>query len=718
MTAHVVIGAGIEILAWTGMLFIYFSSPTNDIFMKQFLAILTVLACLAGCEQKKQATSAGNPLLVALNDPIIFDSLTAEYIQEAFDTSKTQLSGRIDEIVSIPDAEKNFENTMVRLDDLYNDLSNRYALVYLMGSTHPDSIIRETAVKVRNDFSIMFNELQLNEDLYAAIKTYSLSPEAMALTGPKAKFLEETIIEFERNGFALGVEERGELKKILNNLSTITNEFASNIARYQDHLILSEDEMEGLPEDYKKSHRQEDGTYKIGLSYPDYRPFMQYARSDIARKKLYIKFNNRAADSNLEVLDRMLGKRKEMADLLGYGTFAEYQTETRMAKSPVTVWDFETKLTNNVTPKGQLDYDQMLNHKKYLGLTGDKVNHWEFSYLENLLKTTEYGVDEEVVRQYFPIENVKDGLFQITQKLFGVTYKKIENAPVWHPDVELYHVIDKGEVIGRFYLDLHPRANKYNHAACFPMRLSKQTDKGFQIPTASLVCNFTEPTADKPALMTHDEVNTFFHEFGHVLHNMFSKTTLSSQAGTSVARDFVEAPSQIFESWAWNYESLALFAKHYETGEVLPKELFDKMLAAKNLNSGLNTLQQILYGSYDMTLHDKFDVNGDKNTTEVWKELIETIQLYDYVPNTHFQAAFGHLNGYAASYYGYLWSDVYAQDMFSVFEERGILNPEVGMEYRNKILSRGSEEDEMTMLIDFLGREPNDKAFVKSLGLE
>ncbi len=686
--------------------------------MKQYLAIFTILVFLLGCEQNEQATDVGNPLLVELNDPIIFDSLTAEYVQEAYDTSRAQLSGLIDEIVSVPDAEKSFDNTMVKLDDLYNDLSNRYALVYLMGSTHPDSAIRETAVKVRNDFAIMFNELQLNEDLYAAIKTYSQSAEAKSLNGSKAKFLEETIIEFERNGFALGVEEREQLKEILNALSTISNEFSTNIAKYVDHLILDESEMTGLPEDYKKAHRQEDGTYKVGLSYPDYRPFMQYAKSDEARKQLYIKYNNRAADSNLEVLDKMLIKRKEMADLLGYGTFGEYQTETRMASDPATVWDFETKLTNSVKPKGQQDYDQLLNHKKSLGLPGEKVNHWEFSYIENLLKTTEYGVDEEVVRQYFPIKNVKDGLFRITQKLFGVTYEKIEDASVWHPDVELYHVSDKGEVIGRFYLDLHPRPNKYNHAACFPMRLSKQMDKGFQIPTASLVCNFTEPTEDKPALMTHSEVNTFFHEFGHVLHNMFSTTELSAQAGTSVSRDFVEAPSQIFENWAWNYEALSLFAKHYETSEVLPKDLFDKMLAAKNLNSGLNTLQQVFYGSYDMTLHDKFDPNGEKSTTEVLKELIGSIQLYDYVPGTHFQAAFGHLNGYAASYYGYLWSDVYAQDMFSVFEEKGILNPEVGMDYRNKILSRGSEEDEMKMLIDFLGREPNDKAFVKSLGLE
>ena len=685
--------------------------------MKRYLTGALLALIFYACQKPAEQKNTGNPILVELNQPIQFDRITPDYIVEAFEQSKTDLATYIDAIVEVPDSTRTFDNTMVKLDDLYDEISIRYSIVYLMGSTHPDSATRETAVKVRADFAKMFNELQLNEDLYKAVKAYSITKEAQSLKGPQAKFVTETVIDYERNGFALELEQREILKDLLNEISSLSNQFAANIANYEDFLILNEDQMKGVSEDFKKGHLQEDGTYKVGLSYPDYIPFMKNAISEDARKQLFFKYNNRAADKNLEVLNNVLIKRKEMAELLGYPTFATYQTETRMAKNPETVWGFESKLTESVRPKGKKDFQELQDYQRSLGIDGN-VDPWDKSYLTEELMTNKYGVSEEEVRQYFPIESVKDGLFSITQKLFGLSYKKIEKPSVWHPDVELYEVLDDGELIGRFYLDLHPRSNKYNHAACFPIISSKDKPEGYQIPQASLVCNFTEPTKDKPALMTHDEVETFFHEFGHVLHNMLSKTTLGAQAGTSVSRDFVEAPSQIFENWTWDYESLSLFAKHYETGEVLPEPLFNKMLAAKNVMSGLNTLQQVFYGSYDMTLHDKFDPNGKKTTTEVLEKLQNDITFYDYMPETHFQAAFGHLMGYAASYYGYLWSDVYAQDMFSKFKKEGILSPEVGMAYRSKILARGSEVDEMEMLRDFLGREPNDKAFVESLGLE
>ncbi len=688
--------------------------------MKKYYLIM-ILACVLfnACQQGSQrGESTGNPILVKLNEPIQFAQMTPEYIQESFDLSKTEMAKSIDKIVDVQDSTRTYENTMVEFDNLYDELSIRYSIVYLMGSTHPDSATRETAIKVRNDFAQLFNELTLNEDLYKAVKSYSLTEEAISLDGPKKKFLEEAIIDFERNGFALGVEQRETLKGLLNELSSIGNEFNTNIANYEDFLILDESEMEGLSDDFKNSHRQDNRTYKVGLSYPDYRPFMKNATSSQARKKLFYKYNNRAADTNLGVLNNLLVKREEMANLLGYETFGEYQTETRMAKNPKTVWEFESKLTTSLRPKAEKDYQELLDFQKSLGFDKDKVDSWDASYLSEELLSKNYGVDEEEVRQYFPMKNVKEGLFSITQKLFGVTYQKVENPSVWHPDVELYEVMDNGKLIGRFYLDLFPRPNKYNHAACFPLVSSKATDNGYQVPVATLVCNFTEPTNDKPSLMTHSEVNTFFHEFGHVLHNMLSRTTLGYQAGTSVARDFVEAPSQIFENWVWNYESLSLFARHYKTGELLPRPLFDKMLATKNVLSGIQNLQQVFYGSYDMTLHDRFDPLGEKTTTDVLKELQNSITLYEYLPGTHFQAAFGHLNGYEASYYGYMWSDVYAQDMFSRFEKEGILNPEVGKDYREIILASGSEVDEMEMLRNFLGREPNDEAFVNSLGLE
>jgi thimet oligopeptidase len=288
---------------------------------------------------------------------------------------------------------------------------------------------------------------------------------------------------------------------------------------------------------------------------------------------------------------------------------------------------------------------------------------------------------------------------------------------VWHEDVRLFEVRDDGKTIGRFYLDLHPRANKYTHAACFPIVSGKTTDNGYQIPTASLVCNFPRATESRPALMSHDQVETFFHEFGHVLHSMLTTVEVMQFSGSSVSRDFVEAPSQIFENWTWHYESLRLFARHYETGEVLPKALFDKMLAARNVNSGNDALAQIYYGVIDMTLHDKFDPNGTETTTEVVKRLNNEITLFDFLEGTAMHASFGHLMGYAAGYYGYKWSEVYAADMFSAFEEEGILNSKVGQRYRDIILAKGGSEEPLQLVKDFLGREPNDEAFLRSLGL-
>jgi len=322
-----------------------------------------------------------------------------------------------------------------------------------------------------------------------------------------------------------------------------------------------------------------------------------------------------------------------------------------------------------------------------------------------------------LVKEYFAADAVFDGLFQIAQHLFGVQFEEVKDPSVWNKDVRMFNVKKDGKVIARFYTDLYPRPNKFSHAACFPMIKGKGTPQGYQMPVATLVCNFPAPTEDTPSLLSHSEVETFFHEFGHVLHNVLTTAQLSTQSGTSVSRDFVEAPSQIFENWTWNYSALKLFAKNYKTGEVLPESLFEKMVAAKNVGSGLSNTQQVFYGMIDFTLHDKYDPTSATTTTEVVTELQNSITLYPHLEGTHMQAAFGHLMGYAAGYYGYLWSLVYAQDMFSVFEQNGIMDVETGLRYRDIILSNGGSRDELEMVVEFLGREPNQDAYFKSIGL-
>ncbi len=659
-------------------------------------------------------------VLSGFNEPIQFANIDADYINTSSKQAIKDFDSKLAKIYEIAADKRTFKNTARAFDDAYDEFSTLYGTIYLMGSAHPNDATRNAANDVVVEFGKYLNELNINEDLYKAFKDYSLSKEAKSLTGYKEKYLRETIRDFDRNGFALSKEKREHLKEINDRLSVLSNKFNQNIAEHSDYIIATENEVKGLDDAYKDSRRQEDGSYKIDLSYPSYRPFMRLSESEDARKELSFKYLNRAADKNLVVLEKVVLNRKEKVSLLGYDSFAQYRLETRMAQNPQTVWKFEEGLIEKVQEKGRVDYNEVLDIKreKTGNDTASVVQGWEYGYYNNILKKEKYEVDSEKVKEYFEINNVMDGLFSITQSLFGVTYKEVKNPSVWHDDVRLFEVIENGKVIGRFYLDLYPRDNKYKHAACFGIVNGKKTDAGYQIPVAVLECNFPQATETAPALMSHGQVETFFHEFGHVLHNMLTTSELAGFSGTSVSRDFVEAPSQIFENWTWDYPSLQMFAKHHETGKVLPKELFDKMLAAKNVGSGVNTLYQIFYGMIDMTIHDKYNPNEVRTTTDIVRELQKKIILTPFREGTHFQAAFGHLMGYAASYYGYLWSNVYAQDMFSVFEKEGILNPAVGKRYRDIILAKGGNEEPIDLVKQFLQRDPNPDAFYKSLGLE
>ena len=658
-------------------------------------------------------SSSNNPLLGKFNEIIPFAGLTAEHIKEATDVSIKEARESIAKLYTIPKEQRIFDNTMLELDNIYNKAGKVYSCVYLMNSTHPDDAARNMAKECIAEFAKFFNEISLDENLYRAVKDYSETADAKSLTGYKARFTQKTVEDFERNGFALPKEKRDKLKAINDKLSDLSILFQKNIAEVSDYLIVDETEIDGLQEDYKNVRRQEDGTYKIDLTYPSYFPFMKFSNSESARKKLYTLYNNRAATKNPEVLIKVLMLRQQMAELLGYKTFAEYRTGDRMAKTPQNVWDFENNLIDKLKEKARMDYNELLSVKRAkLGTdTIDVIQPWESGYYNNILLKEKYELDQNLVKEYFETNKVIDGLFQITQQLFGVEYEEVKEPSVWHKDVRLFNVMQDGKIISRFYIDLYPRPNKYSHAACFPMIGSKETKNGSQLPTATLVCNFPAPTANMPSLLPHGDVGTFFHEFGHVLHSVLTKTKLSSQSGTSVSRDFVEAPSQIFENWTWNYESLKLFAKHYKTGEVLPKELFDKMLAAKNVGSGLANTQQVYYGILDFTLHDKYDPTSSQTVVEVMKELQNKITLYPYLEGTQMFASFGHLMGYAAGYYSYLWALVYADDMFSIFDKNGIMDVNTGLRYRDIILSNGGSRDELEMVVEFLGRQPSQDAF-------
>ncbi|MBV1888034.1 MAG: hypothetical protein KUG51_01970, partial [Urechidicola sp.] len=451
--------------------------------MKQLL-VLMIFVLTLGCstENKSDAyTASDNPLLTEFNDVIDFAALTGDDVTDATEQIQKRVDSMLANILAIDDADRTFDNTMLALDDLYAAYDFVGSAIYLMSSTHPDSLIRANAQTSNVVLSQYGNELSLNEELYNAIKSYSLSDEAKGLTGYKAKFVKEEVESAERNGFALSKEDREKLKVINDELAGIGNDFSQNIAGFKDFLILSEAEMDGTSDDFKAARKQDDGTYKVDLSYPSYRPFMKYSTSDSARKALYMKYMNRAYPDNEEVLQNLLIKRKEMAELLGHRSFAAYRLESRMAKTPETVWDFETKLKEDLTPKATADYEEVLAVKQSKVGDATNVNSWEGSYYYNMLLEEKYQLDSELVKEYFSLDDVLDGLFTITQTIFDLEYKEVENPSVWQEDVKLFEVYQDGKLKGRFYLDLHPRDNKYGHAACFGIKGGKMTPEGYQI---------------------------------------------------------------------------------------------------------------------------------------------------------------------------------------------------------------------------------------------
>lgn len=693
-----------------------------------FIAISILLVSCTTCPFKKDVENVShvlidNPFIVDFNELNNFAGVKAEHIPEATDFTLQNAQNELDGIIGIPVSKRNFNNTILAQDDIWNLIGRVEYPVSLMNEVHPDSGVRAESEKSILKFAEWQNNMSLNEDLYNAVVEYSKSEEIETLAPVQKRLFDDILDDFIRQGFNLSKEKRDSVKAIKNRIQKVGLEFGKNISTYTDTLIVNEEGMIGLPDWYKDQYRVSEGTYKLDISYPTRRPFMRMSESEDTRKAYTEKFLNRAAEKNLDVIKQMVVERQKLADVLGYPSYAEYILTDRMPKNAKTVWEFEKSLNEAIKAKTEIELQELLEIKsEKTGQTATVINYWELHYYTNLLQEAKYQLDSEEVSEYFELNNVRKGLFAITQSVFGLSYKQVENPSVWHPDVELYEVYDTEtkELLGYFYLDLYPRENKYSHAAHFGIAKGKKTAKGYQKPIASLVCNFPKPTAEKPSLLQHGaggNVETFFHEFGHLIHGMVTTADYFAYSGTSVDRDFVEAPSQIFENWVWYKESVTLFAKHYQTGEVISDELLEKMFAAKNMTSGGDMAFQVLLGMEDMTLYDKWDPKGEESVLDVARRLHKEILNWNETPNTARIAAFGHLDGYAASYYGYAWSRVFSADMFSVFEKEGILNSETGRRFRDVVISKGGTEDPMDLVRAFLGREPNNEALLKSLGL-
>lgn len=630
-------------------------------------------------------------------------------------------------IVAVPAGKRSFENTVGAIDDLLARLEDDTSLVQFMGYVHQDAAIREAGQAAEERYGNWLIDLGKREDLYKAVQAYAATNPK--LEGEQKRLLDFIQRDFKRNGMSLPADKRARLTEVQKEINKLNIDFARNIAEDQSTVALTRDELNGMPEGFIAGLKQADGIYLVGLSNPEYMPIQESCEVETTRQKMWLAHKRRAGTKNTAILEKSLKLKAEQAQLLGYAHESDYQAEIRMAKNAANIAAFYEKLRPLVRKKAEKDHAELSAAKReHTGNKEATLQPWDYFFYNNHLLKTKYAVDSEKVREYFPLDRVIDGLFSVTQSLYGLAYKDVTASragtaerPLWHPEVRLYEVSDKatGKVIGEFYLDLHPRDNKYNHAAQWGLQQHKVWSDGrVTRPLAALVCNFTKPTPEKPSLMTHkEEVDTFFHEFGHCLHTIVSEATFNRFSGTNVELDFVEAPSQMFEEWVWDPKVLSTFAKHYKTGETIPADLVASMVKARNVGSGMDAETQFFYGLTDQAYETTSD--GKVDTTKVAHELYPQVTMFGKMPeHTYYQAAFGHLMNYSAGYYGYMWSLVYASDMAVRFKELGMLSPDAGMYYRKKIISQGGTRDAMDLVKDYLGREPRLDSFLEHLGLD
>lgn len=585
-----------------------------------------------------------------------------------------------------------------------------------------DEKLRAEGAKCEEKVSDYLVGVFTRRDLYKVLSGIASNPNLVGdLRAPEARLLSETLKGFEMNGLKLPDAQLNKVRKLMKKLAQLENRFGENINKDESSLTFTAKELEGMPEAaLARLTKKPDGSYVVTTKTPDYVPVMENAKDGEVRRKLMLAYQNRAMPANLKLLSEILELRRQIATQMGFATWADYKTSNgRMAKSGKEALDFLNGLRGKLAERSKQDLKAMEDMKKQTEPNSQGFQAWDFAYYGYQLKKAKFELDNEEIREYFPADIVVAGMFEVYSKLLGVRFVEEKGAPTWAEGVKLYDIVDtkSGETVAYFFADFFPRKGKYSHAAAFSLVSGRSEPDGkYSKPVSSIVANFTAPSDGKPSLLDHDEVETIFHEFGHIMHQTLTRAPYASISGTSVARDFVEAPSQMLENWVWSPEILQSLSGHYkDTKNKLPSSLLKKMIAARDFNQGIFYTKQLYYGLMDMTYHtakEAFD------TTKVQEQLHREIVGIEPIPGGHWEASFGHLMGYDAGYYGYLWSEVFAQDMFTRFEKGGLLSPEVGGDYRRIILESGNLEDAIVLLRKFLGREPNNAAFFKKLHIK
>ncbi|WP_411768671.1 M3 family metallopeptidase [Winogradskyella sp. A3E31] len=658
-----------------------------------------------------------------------FSKIKTEDFMPAFKEAIKRAKVEIDVITSNDDA-PTFENTIEALDYSGEELDRISSIFFNLNSAETNDDIQKIAQEVSPLLSEFSNDITLNEELFKRVKAvYELKPQ-LNLTTEQSTLLDKKYKGFSRNGANLPKDKKEKLRAIDKELSKLKLTFGEHILaetnRFEMHLT-DEKDVSGLPDGAKEAAKQlaeskDKEGWIITLDYPSYIPFMTYADNRALREKLSKAFGRKGFQNdeldNQDIVLKIANLRFQRAQLLGYKTHAHFVLEERMAETPEKVESFLNELLDKAKPAAIEEFQTLSDFAKEKD--GIKIlQKWDGAYYSEKLKQKLFDLDDEQLKPYFKLENVIDGAFTVAEKLFGLQFKRTDTIDKYHEEVMTYEVLDEtGALVSIFYADFFPRSGKRNGAWMTSYKPQMIKDGVNERPHVSIVCNFTKPTKSKPSLLTFNEVTTLFHEFGHALHGMLANTKYPSLSGTSVYWDFVELPSQILENWCYEEETLKLFAKHYETGEVIPMELIEKIKAAATFQEGMQTLRQLSFGLLDMSWHGikPSEITDVKNHEA---EAFEGTNLYPDVSENCMSTSFAHIfqGGYSSGYYSYKWAEVLDADAFEYFKEEGIFNKNVANKFKIHILSQGGTDNPMTLYKKFRGQEPKPEALLRRAGL-
>ncbi len=679
----------------------------------QFLALSVATALLAACkpatESAETAVVSATPEAAAVMElPVRYSEIKLSDLDSAgaltalCESENATIRQHMDALEAFA-GKPTIDGYYKSLDSLAVSLGNMISVAQSLSGIHPDPELRTAGENCAQLLSEIGTDLSLSRPIFEAISQLDINNEDPATQ----RSVEKALLGYRLSGVDKDEQTRQRIRQLNKELVAIGQTFDRNIREDVRTLELdSVEQLAGLPQDYIDAHPPgEDGKIRITTQYPDLFPFITYSESDELRKELLTTYGNRAYPENKEVLEQIMAKRYELAQLIGFRNHAELATADKMTGSPERVEGFLEELKEYTTEANDRDYQMLLKRLRQDDPDAERVESWQSRYIAEKVRTEEFQVDSKQIRQYFNYNNTRDGILTMVQDLFQVKIRPWQTE-TWHEDVESYEILDGDRVLGRFYLDMHPREGKYQHAAMFPF---VNGIEGVQLPVAGLICNFPEGTE----LMQHSQVITFLHEFGHLIHWMFAgHQQWNNVSGISTEWDFVEAPSQMLQEWVWDYDTISRFAKNSD-GEAIPEELLNKMIAARDFGLGSGTRRQLSLAAMSLNIYNQDPANVDLD--ELIPRMSREYTNYEAIPGTHFYANFGHLNGYSAIYYTYQWSNAIATDMFTRFEEQGLRNVEVAGAYRDIVLGGGGTKPAAELVTEFLGREISFKPYADRL---